>query len=250
MTAHLAEYRESLNKSANFQEALDTLFEITSDLGYTQVLYAYLPAPPRLPSGEWLPLKLNVRNFPKGWYSGWEKFETEDPYYHACFNSTLPFEWARVQSSETLNPRERQAWQYLADFGLGRGITTPLHLPGGRFAAVSAIVDRANANWTHIRESTRSVVFELAHTFHETIRNNGFSDQVVYAEPVHLTPRERECLRWAAAGKATPEIAIIMDRSAETIRLHIKNAMLKLGVHKRAHATAKAVQLGLIEPPD
>jgi LuxR family transcriptional regulator len=245
-----SDFEERLNGAQDFDHALDILAEITDGLGYSQVLYGYVPMPARLPDGEWVPLKLNVRNFPKGWYSGWRQFETEDPYYHACFSGTLPFEWAEVQANDGLNRREKEAWQYLADFGLDRGITTPVHLPGGRFAAVSAIVDRSTANWRDIRERTASVLFSLTHTFHKVVHEKGFSDQIDYVMPIQLSPREKECLKWAASGKATSETAIIMERSEETIRLHIKNAMLKLGVHKRAHATAKAVRLGLIEPYD
>lgn len=239
---------QRLGTAESFQHALDILAEITDEMGYTQVLYGYVPVPARMPDGEWVPLRLNVRNFPDGWYSGWQQFETHDPYYHACFSGTLPFEWADVQQSERLNVTERRAWEYLADFGLDRGITTPLHLPEGRFAVTSAIVDRRTANWQDIREKTRPLLFMLTHHFHKVIWERGFLSQVDYVIPVQLSPREKECLEWAAAGKGSAETAIIMGRSEETVRLHVKHAMLKLGVHKRAHAVAKAIRLGLIEP--
>ena len=54
--------KERITSVSNFNDALDKLMEFTSDLGFTQVLYAYLPVRPQLPSGEWLPLKLNATN--------------------------------------------------------------------------------------------------------------------------------------------------------------------------------------------
>jgi len=147
-----------------------------------------------------------------------------------------------------LNSREQDAWKYLADFGLHRGITTPIHLPGGRFAAISAIVDRPTANWSKIKSHSNSKLLCLTHIFHEIIHERGFEKEIKYSLPISLSPREKECLGWAAAGKTSIETAIIIDRSMETVRLHIKNAMLKLSVHNRVHAVAKAVQMGLIEP--
>jgi LuxR family transcriptional regulator len=250
MTSIMSDYRNEFKHACSFQESMDVLAEVTSTFGFTQVLYAYLPVPPRLPDGEWMPLKLNVRNFPTGWYNGWKDFEKDDPYYHFCFRGTLPFEWGDVQNCENLNAREKDAWKYLADFGLHRGITTPIHLPGGRFAAISAIVDRPRANWSNIKSNAKSKLLCLTHVFHDVIHERGFEKEIKYSLPVSLSPREKECLGWAAAGKTSVETAIIIDRSMETVRLHIKNAMLKLGVHNRVHAVAKAVQMGLIEPCD
>ncbi|GAB5469398.1 MAG: LuxR family transcriptional regulator [Rhodospirillales bacterium] len=247
MKSLINDYGAEFSKTESFDHSLDVLLEIVEQFGFTQVLYAYQPFSSRLVDGQWMPLRLNVRNFPKGWYAEWQNYEAHDPYYHACFDQTLPFEWDEVQRSETLGTVERQAWQYLADLGLGRGITIPLHLPAGRFAVVSAILDRSNANWSHIKESSRDALFRLTHVFHESIHRKGFESQIEVAELVRLSPRERECLRWAAAGKTSPETAVIIDRSCETVRLHMKNALLKLNVHNRAHAISKATQLGLLE---
>ena len=96
-------YVAELHGATSFDDGLDRLANVTWDLGYTQVLYAYQHVAPRLPDGQWLPLKLNVRNFPSGWEEGWQRFMEHDPYYHACFKGTLPFDWADVQNPETLD---------------------------------------------------------------------------------------------------------------------------------------------------
>lgn len=248
MALSLEGYAAELGRGENFGDCLDRLMGVVGDLGYTQVLYAYQRMPPRLPDGEWIPLKLNVRNFPRGWESGWERFGSFDPYYRACFDGTLPFDWGNVQGRDTLHPIERQAWRYLADFGLGRGMTIPVHLPGGRFAVVSAIVDRSCADWDGIRERTRETMFHLTHLFHKTVHDRGFDAQVAMALPVRLSPREIECLRWAAGGRTAQDVANILGRSVETVRLHLKNAMNKLGANNRTQAVAKATQLGLLQP--
>lgn len=246
MTAELRDYRDILNRAESFQEALDLLYDIASGFGFTQVLYAYQAMPPQLPGGEWLPLKLNVRNFPRGWEKGWTQYMSIDPYYHACFDGTLPFQWSDVQCSSRLSHSQRAAWKYLADFGLCRGMTIPVHLPFGRFAVVSAIVDRNAANFENILSASRDPMFKLTHLFHQIIHEKRFENQVEKAASVRLTPRELECLTWAAAGKTSSDISGILGISIETVRLHIKKAILKLNASNRNHAIAKASQLGIL----
>ena len=62
-----------------------------------------------------------------------------------------------------------------------------------------------------------------------------------------LTERERECLAWVACGKTDSEIGIIIDRSPETARFHVRNAIAKLGASSRSHAVAKAIKKGWID---
>jgi len=64
-----------------------------------------------------------------------------------------------------------------------------------------------------------------------------------------LTQRELEILGWLVHGAATGEMAAAMGISAATVRSHIKAAMSKLGVSSRLQAAARAISLGLVEPP-
>lgn len=64
-----------------------------------------------------------------------------------------------------------------------------------------------------------------------------------------LTQRELEVLGWLAHGAATGEMATAMSISTATVRSHIKAAMSKLGVSSRLQAAARAISLGLVDPP-
>ncbi|MFD1330937.1 autoinducer binding domain-containing protein [Methylopila musalis] len=239
-------FRSRISRAEDFASALDCLMEITSDLGFTQVLYAYMPRAPRLPNGDWLPLKLNVRNFPDHWEDEWRQFMRVDPYYRACFDGTMPLDWSEVQERPNLSAQQKAACGYLNDLGLSRGITVPVHLPTGRFAVVSAITDRSGANWTNVQATARDPLHWLTHAFTQFVLERGFEDQIETAASVQLTPREIECLRWASAGKTSADTAIIIGRSVETVRLHMKNAIRKLDACNRAQAVAAAIQMGVI----
>jgi DNA-binding CsgD family transcriptional regulator len=62
-----------------------------------------------------------------------------------------------------------------------------------------------------------------------------------------LSPRERECLQWTAAGKTTWEIAAILEISPNTIDGYVAAATRKLGAVNRTQAVAEALRRGLID---
>lgn len=67
---------------------------------------------------------------------------------------------------------------------------------------------------------------------------------------VALTPREVDCLRWAARGKTDGEIAEILSIARWTVVTYLQNAKIKLGCSNRTSAVAVAISLGVIPLPD
>jgi DNA-binding CsgD family transcriptional regulator len=66
------------------------------------------------------------------------------------------------------------------------------------------------------------------------------------AQRTLLSPRQLDCLRLAAQGKSSPEIAELLGISRRTVDQRIAEACERLGVRNRVEAVAKAVRLGLI----
>lgn len=64
--------------------------------------------------------------------------------------------------------------------------------------------------------------------------------------PETLNARETECLKWAAAGKTSSEIAQITALSEHTINHYLATCCRKLDAVNRIQATVKAVRLGII----
>ena len=63
-----------------------------------------------------------------------------------------------------------------------------------------------------------------------------------------LTPRERECLEWVAAGKTDWEISQILNISEQTAHGYVQNALTKLNARTRAQAVALAIHSSQIQP--
>lgn len=58
-----------------------------------------------------------------------------------------------------------------------------------------------------------------------------------------LTQREAEVLYWIAQGKTSPEIAVILGSAANTVKKHVGNILLKLGVETRLAAALMATEV-------
>ena len=62
-----------------------------------------------------------------------------------------------------------------------------------------------------------------------------------------LTHREIEVLRLIASGNANKEIARGLSLSEETVKVHVKNILSKLGVNDRTHAVTVGLKRGIID---
>ena len=65
-----------------------------------------------------------------------------------------------------------------------------------------------------------------------------------------LTPREVEVLRLTAKGLGNRDIARIIGRTEETVKIHLKHVMAKLDVTGRTEAVTLALQRGIIHLDD
>ena len=63
----------------------------------------------------------------------------------------------------------------------------------------------------------------------------------------HLTAREVEVLQHVSGGNRNRDIAEILKISEETVKVHLKHIMDKLGAKDRTQAIAIAVRRGIIQ---
>lgn len=74
-----------------------------------------------------------------------------------------------------------------------------------------------------------------------------FKSALEHVKDQTLTPRELQCLKWAALGKTGADTAKILMVSEATVAFHLKNAISKMHAASKAHAVALALSRGWID---
>ena len=77
-------------------------------------------------------------------------------------------------------------------------------------------------------------------TLEETLRTDNTPASLLR---LGLTAREAEVLYWIAHGKSNPDIAIILGAALNTIKRHVQNLLIKLGVESRLAAALQAAEI-------
>lgn len=189
--------------------------------------------------------QLRLGNFPQAWVERYAAmgYARIDPVAAHCRDHIAPLPW---QIARTRQPPPGQVARMFLEaraFGLAEGVSIPLHGPGPVQGALSFATHSLTADVIDVRTSDLHL---LALHVHEAARRHL---RPVSAPKPALTPRERECLAWAAQGKTSREIGLLLNVSERTTIFHLQNAAQKLGVHGRQAAIARGISLGLIVSP-
>ena len=195
--------------------------------------FAYLALPSRPRGAPQL-----ISTYPPAWTAHYLKqhYERFDPVIGAALRATEPFEWG-MGTALNGSSTQRQLFEEAATFGIRCGFTIPIHDSHGPVAAVTFAADVPHAAFRHAIEKQGRTLQLMAMYFHAHARRKLASERVV--DGVTLSPREYECLAWAARGKSAWEIGQIIGVSRRTAAFHLENAKAKLGVRSVCQAVAR-----------
>lgn len=163
-----------------------------------------------------------------------------DPVVQVGVRRLLPFDGDELDiKGET----PRKFFDEAREFGLGqRGATIPVHGRFGDRALLSVTCNHDEKEWANKRPALMRDFQVLATHFHDMILRIEGSE----TQSPRLSPRERECLLWAAEGKTAWECAVILGLSEQTVRCYLESARHKLGATSTTHAVAKAIKANLL----
>lgn len=195
--------------------------------------FAYLLSPHESPADVRL-----ISNYPSEWteYYIANGYDRVDPVIARVQQSDEPFQWGSGLWSVSLVDREHQLMDEAATYGIRCGFTLPVSDGSSRFAAVTFAADQCPRKFRRCFEMHRQVLHLLAVMFHSEARRALAPKRSVGG--VLLSPREFECLEWAARGKSAWDIGQIVGISRRTAAFHLGNAKLKLDVRTISQAVA------------
>ena len=221
--------------------------------GFSGFLYAFVNP------GDWHQTGFTAlfNGYPDEWLTHYFRtgYAVVDPIPQYCFTAAelQPLVWTPdIYRSEP----ERAFAEDALGHGVGAGLTFPIRDRHGRWGGFSFSVDVSNRSAQSFVEHEVAWARLLAVCVHAACQRlapaqfapAGVLQAATQAPAVPLSPRERECLAWCAAGKSTWEIGRILAVSEWTVAFHMKNLRRKFGVSTREQMVARAIATGLIQP--
>lgn len=170
-----------------------------------------------------------------------EKYALIDPAIIEGMQGFLPFNWSERRDN---SQRIRQFFGEATEFGVnGNGLSFPIRGPHGDKAVFSINSELPDAEWRDYRHEHQAEINLFAYFFHMQILE---MKSQTSTKVIHLTPREREVLYWAAAGKTAWETSTILSISQKSVEFYVSNLMAKLKATTKPQAIAHALRLGLL----
>ncbi|MPZ33068.1 MAG: LuxR family transcriptional regulator [Rhodospirillales bacterium] len=193
--------------------------------------FAYLVLPRASAGGARL-----ISNYPTQWTTHYLQchYERFDPVIAQALGDPEPFEWGPGMGPSTLSRQQLDLLDNAAFFGIRYGFTIPIHDGRGPIAAVTYASQDRGPVFQHCIERNGRVLQLMALYFHAHARRKVVTDRMVGG--IALSPRELECLEWAARGKSAWDIGQILGITRRTAAFHLDNAKAKLGVHSICQA--------------
>lgn len=184
-------------------------------------------------------------NYPRAYIERYRRLRwfRRDPVLRHCRRSQVPVIWHRGHfSSDTCD-----LYEALAAHGIVTGVATGLRsLRHGRVMIISVAHGKPFCkrveSW--LMETAPTIQLLASYTYEAILA----LEEAAMVADIALTPREGECMHWAAIGKTSWEISRILGCSEATVNFHFRNVIRKLDVVNRGQAVARALSLGLIRP--
>ncbi|NIX76984.1 helix-turn-helix transcriptional regulator [Microvirga terricola] len=231
------EFVEACESFKSVDEVLSALRTRADDLGFAHFIVTGLP----LPNRPLEPLVL-LNSWPAGWFDRYisRDYFRVDPIGQQALATSTPFKWGHAaERGERVSARTMMG--EAVEFGLTDGFCVPIYTATGWQSAISF----ASPHRLDMGPRDLAAAHLLAITAHGRLRVLLGEERLIRQR---LTPREREVLTWAAAGKSAWETSCILSISEATVITHLDNVRRKLNVANTTQAVAVALQTGELQP--
>jgi DNA-binding CsgD family transcriptional regulator len=187
-----------------------------------------------------------VANYPQEWRTRYEAklYIHYDPVVTVARQSRLPFFWNNGGFIQPYHKAQKKVFHEAGTFGINNGYSIPIAGRSGE-SGLFSIAAQQERRLLDVLGPSGHLVYLLGLQVHDHLLSLTCRP-APGAVRVDLTARELECLKWAAEGLTTEQIADRVMISAATVNYHFNKIVTKLDAANRHHAAIKAVRMGLI----
>jgi LuxR family quorum sensing-dependent transcriptional regulator len=181
-------------------------------------------------------------DWPQEWQQRYflKDYVRRDPAVLHMQNTTLPFLWSEVLARPEYEKSQQRIVREASEFKMQEGFVVPLPSMWSGAAVITIA-----GEFVEMSSRERQMLHLAAIYAHARIRSLSAGKRKVISLPA-LTPRERECLQWVAAGKSDSDIGVILSISDKTVNAFLERVKMKYGVRTRTQAVALGLQCGVI----
>lgn len=233
-------YIEKTNRAKTPEELFSVFSETLGQYGYDRIHFGLLT------DHQDMGLKAGIgilENYPSDWmkYYFENAFDKIDPVVVYATQQDEAFAWEDIGKHIRLHPKQIKCLNLGREAGLHNGVGVPLWGPGQQVAGIGL----ASSEKKDACRFDADLITAFCNQFYLVYRRLHKKKRPP-PENIVLSPREREVLIWAAAGKSDEEIGAILLLSKHTVNMHFRNIYKKIGVNNRILAITKGLSLGLI----
>lgn len=194
---------------------------------------------------------IRLENYPASWVEKFleQKLYSWDPIHMASYATNLAFAWSDVPDMISLTKKHKDVLKGAEREGLGDGITVPANLPGEANGSFSFAV-RAGKSLPRKHLNAVQLIGSVAFNAARELATKTASSSSSLSNPIHLSPRQLDCLVLAGRGKSDWEIATILGIAEDTVTQHLDTARERYGVARRVQMIIRAVHDGKIALTD
>jgi len=233
-------YISDLQKAETPQAVCEKLLGITSAFGLTSLMAGTVPTP-GTPKGKQKDHVL-LCDWPMEWLERYvaRNYVDHDPVVSRMKQLQAPFQWREASEEIRIDRGGEAVMGDASEFKLRDGLAFPIITLDGQIMMVSLGGEQIEMSGMEFGMISLVSTYAIGRAMQIQVAG----EKTI--EHVELTPRERECLKWAAAGKSEWEISQILGISEHTSEKHLLNAKHKLGAVNRVQAVAEAIRRGYI----
>lgn len=225
---------EFIGKVDGLEEEFDVEFafsQVASGFGFTSFIATGLPG-----YGDDVENLIVAERWPEGWREHYRTHDyfAADPVSHWSAKEVRPFTWRSARKNSGQSAEALEIERAATAFRLVDGLTFPMHDAENWKAVVSLGTDKV----VDLADREIAVLYMAATYFQmraSELRRIARPGEVVLSE------REREVIKWLAAGKTLWEVGMILGVSEATVRSHAGSVRRKLGATNNVQAVAKAI---------
>jgi LuxR family transcriptional regulator, quorum-sensing system regulator BjaR1 len=233
-------YIDLIQRARSTDEVCRALIDVTKQFGLTALLAGTVPGQDT--PGDEQHGHVLLCDWPVEWLERYveRNYVDHDPLVKYMRRKPSKVTWNSAAAAIKLGRDTPDVFGDAGAYKLNDGFAMPLITLEGEVVMVSLGGEKLDVSDDAIR------IIELASTYAIGRAIQLSSEEKTIDLHRELTPREKECMRWAAAGKSEWEISQILGISEHTSEKHLLNAKSKLGAANRVQAIAEAIRHGYI----